>query len=267
VAQPSLIQAYLTELRYSTARLAHNDDIVAEAEDHLLCSVEAGIARGLSTSEAEADALARFGSAPLVANTFIEEDKRGGAVSTQFTRRAGLAAMFAPLLLVVGELGNENIDRGALHGGSLFLVFLGFVGFAVALWGVRKRHGGLGGWGRAAFWLFVAAPFLSVPFGYGMGFAWIGFLLVVVTLVGIGMIRARILPAGAAWLFTLAPAMSILTVLVAVLVAENPDDYNWYPVVGMGLFAVALAWIGWAMWQEPALDVRGRAGTGPLATT
>lgn len=266
MAQPGLIAAYLSELRYSAARLGDIDDIVAEVEDHLRCGVEAAVARGLSQSDAVTEALARFGSAPLVANTFIEEDKRGGAVSTQFTRRAGLAAMFAPLLVVVGELLNENVDRGGLHGLGLFLVFVGFVGFAAALWGVRTRHGGLGGWGRAAFWLFVAAPFLSAPFSWAAGFAWIGWLLVVVTLMGIGMIRARILPVGATWLFALAPVVSLLTVVVTNVVADNPDDYNWYPIIGMAIFAVALAWIGWAMWQEPALDVRNRAGTGPLAT-
>ncbi len=40
MAEPGLIAAYLTELRYSTSKLADIDDVVAEAEDHLLASVE-----------------------------------------------------------------------------------------------------------------------------------------------------------------------------------------------------------------------------------
>ena len=188
-------------------------------------------------------------------------------MSTQFTRHAGLAAMFSPLLVVIGELLNENVDRGGWHGLGLFLVFIGFVGFGVALFGVRRRHGGMGGWGRAAFWLFVAAPFLSVPFGWGAGFAWIGFLLGVVALVGIGMIRARILPAPAVWLFAVAPAISILTVVGTIALADDANDYNAQPLAGIALFALALVWIGWAMWHEPALDVRNQASTGPLAST
>jgi hypothetical protein len=118
VAEPRLIAAFLTELRYSAARLANIDDVVAEAEDHLLASVEAGIASGRSQADAEAQALARFGSAPFVAHVFIEEAKRGGAVSTRLTRRAGLAAMLSPLLMIVGAFGNEAVpaSEGALHG-------------------------------------------------------------------------------------------------------------------------------------------------------
>jgi hypothetical protein len=41
MAEPGLIAAYLTELRYSTSKLADLDNIVAEVEDHLLMTVEA----------------------------------------------------------------------------------------------------------------------------------------------------------------------------------------------------------------------------------
>ena len=263
MAEPRLIAAYLTELRYSAGRLADIDDVVAEAEDHLLASVEAGIASGKSPADAEAEALARFGSAPLVARVFIEEAKRGGAVSTALTRRAGLAAMLAPLLMVIGAFGNEAIERGALHGAAVLLLVAAFGAFAVAMWGVRKRHGGLGAWGRAALWLFVASPVIALPFGWGAGAAFAIVQLAVVALLGIGMIRARILPVPAVGLFTLAPAVTI--VMAATLTAAGVDAAVYAPI-GIAAFAVGLAWVGWAMWREPALDVHGPSEPGPLAT-
>lgn len=262
MAEPRLIGAFLAELRYSAARLSDIDDVVAEVEDHLLASLEAGIAHGRSPAEAEAEALARFGSAPLVARVYIEEAQRGGAVSTQLTRRAGLAAMLAPPLTVVGAVGNAAIDRGALHGAALTLLVAAFAAFALALWGVRKRHGGLGGWGRAAGWLFVASPVIALPFGWGAGAAFAFVQLAVVALLGIGMLRARILPVPAVGLFTLAPTATM--VVAAALTAAGIDAAPYAPI-GAAAFAAGLAWIGWALWREPALDVPGDR-PGPLAT-
>ena len=265
MAASSLIAAYLTELRYSVARLADADGIAAEAEDHLLASVDAAIARGVSRSEAEAQALARFGSAALVARVFHEEAKRGGAVSTRITRQAGVAAMLVPLLIVVGESGNQATDRGALHGTALFLLAAGFGAFAFAVWGLRRRHGGLGRWGRSAFWLFVASPFIAAPFAWGAGVAFLCVQLVVLTLLGIGMIRARILPALGVGLFTFTPAA---TLLAAAAISTGSRDTGPYLLPGGVLVsALGLAWLGLAMWREPALDARSGSGAGPLATT
>lgn len=263
MAESRLIAAYLTELRYSAARLADIDDVVAEAEDHLLAGVEAAMARGSSRADAEAEALARFGSAPLVARVFIEEEKRGGAVSTRFTRRAGLAAILAPMFMIIGAFGNEAVpaSEGALHGVFVTLLVAAFVAFTVAMWGLRLRHGGLGPWGRAAFWLFVASPVIALPFGWGAGAAFAIVQLAVVALLGIGMMRARILPVPAVGLFTLAPAGTI--VMAAALTAVGIDAALYAPI-GVLAFAVGLAWVGWAMWREPALDVPGDR-PGPLA--
>ena len=60
MADDGLIAAYLRELRFSVARLADADDIVAEAEDHLLEVVERLTASGHDASEAESEAIARF---------------------------------------------------------------------------------------------------------------------------------------------------------------------------------------------------------------
>lgn len=265
MAESGLIAAYLTELRYSVARLADADDIAVEAEDHLLASVDAAVATGASRVEAEAQALARFGSAPLVARVFNEEAKRGGAVSTRITRQAGLAAMLVPVLVVIGQSGNLAIDRGPLHGVAVALLVAAFAAFAFAVWGMRRRHGGLGRWGRAAFRLFIASPFIAAPFTWAAGAAFLAVQLVVVTLLGIGMIQARILPGLAVGLFTFAPAATLLTA-VAISSTVDGDGDPYVFTAGAMVMAAGLAWVGLAMWREPALDVRSSSGAGPLAT-
>lgn len=264
MAESGLIAAYVSELRYSVGRLADVDDIVVEAEDHLLASVDAAVAKGASRLEAEAQALARFGSAPLVARVFNEEAKRGGAVSTRITRQAGFAAMLVPLLVVIGQTGLA-VDNAAVHGIAIAVLVVAFASFALAVWGMRKRHGGLGRWGRAAFWLFIASPFIAAPFIWQAGAAFLAVQLVVVTLLGIGMIRARILPVVAVGFFTLAPAVTLLTAIaISSTVKGDTDPYVF--TAGAIVMALGLAWVGWVMWREPALDVRPSSGTEFFAT-
>jgi HAAS domain-containing protein len=50
-----------------------NPEIMAEIESHLLESVEGGLRRGLNVEEAEQQALERFGSVKVIANTFEKE--------------------------------------------------------------------------------------------------------------------------------------------------------------------------------------------------
>src|SRR5687767_7126537 len=210
MAESGLIAAYLNELKFSVAKLDDGDDIVAESMDHLETTVERLVAGGRSRPEAEAQALARFGSAALVSRVFIEEAKRGGAVSTRITRLGGLAAMLAPLLAIAGEVGNLTIKRGVMHGGAIALLVSGFVVFAFSLWALRTRHGGLGGVGRVAFWLFVASPFISAPFMWFAGVVFFLVQLVVVTLLGVGMLRARVLPRVPVALFSFAPVATVV---------------------------------------------------------
>lgn len=260
MAEQSLIAAYLTELRYSVASLRDADDIVDEAADHLLTAVEALTAAGLAPAEAEALALARYGSAALVSGAFVEESRRGAAVSTALTRKAGLAAMAAPVLAVIGQAGNEGIDRGPGHGAAVVVLGAAFAAFVLALWGLRKRHGGLGGLGKAAFWLFVLSPVVSAPFTWAAPVVAGALWLVVATLLGIGMVRARILPAPAVALFAFSPAATLAGSIL--LTAAGVRAAVFVPF-GFLAFAVGLTWVGWALWREPALDARPTAGPLP----
>lgn len=262
MAEPGLIAAYLAELRHSLASLRQADDVLAEVEDHLRSAAQALEAAGRPRHDAEALAGARFGSAELVARAHREEAKRGAAVSTRLSRRAGVAAMAAPVLAVVGQLGNTGIEDGPLHGAAVGVLLAAAAAFAFALYGLRARHGGLGGWGRAAFWLFVASPFIAAPFAWGAGAALAVVHLVVLTLLGIGMVQARVLPPAAVALFTFAAPATLVT--AAALTALDVDAAAYVPL-GAAACAAGLAWLGWAMWREPALDAVDAPGTrGPL---
>ena len=242
MAEPGLIDAYLAELRDSLRRLPDADDIVDEVRDHLL---EATSRLG------EREALARFGSASLVARVFVKEAKKGAAVSTTLTRRAGLAALATPMLLALGAWGNQSINAGAAHGGAVGLLLAALVTFVIGLWGLRVRHGGLGRMGRIAFWLTVASPFIAAPFAWGAGAAWLAVMSIVLVLVSVGMLRAQVLPVVPILLFVVGPIGFLALGLGITALGGDAGPYAGWPL--LSTFA-GYAWLGWAMWREPALD-------------
>lgn len=254
MAEPRLIDAYLVELGYSVAKLSDADDIVAESVDHLLTSVDRLVRSGMAETAAEAEALARYGSAPLVARVFVEEAKRGSAVSTSLTRRAGFAAIASVILIAAGQIGNELTAVGVVHVSFLVMMAAGFAAFAMGLWGIRRRHGGLGTLGRVAFWWFVASPVVAAPFLYFAALVLAAELLLIMSLLGLGMIRARVLPVPAVALFTLSPIF--LLVAIGVSLAAGIDAGPWFLAL-LGPVAAGYVWLGWAMWHEPALDLHG----------
>jgi hypothetical protein len=263
VAGDGLIAAYLTELRYSVARLPDADDIVAEAEDHLLEAVER-LSDGRTPHEAEAEALARFGSASLVARICITESKRGAAVPTTRTRHAGLALLAAPILALVGEIGNEATDnKGGLHGFAVFVLTLSVPALFFGLWGLRRRNGGLGPVGLAALILAFVSPVLSHAAGWGAIVAFAALMAFAICVLAVEMIRAQILPVVPLVLLLAGTVAVFVMTLLALLVEPVGDVWIELVAVASTPVIVAIFWLGWFMWREPAVD---RVGTGPLAT-
>ena len=262
MAEPSLIRSYIDELRSSLGNAADVEDVIAEVQDHLELSVESHMRASDTRQHAETVALAKFGSPALVARVFAEEAKRGGAVSTTLTRRAGVAAMIAPPLMVGGIAVSSasNSTQPGLGAGVVASLTAASM-FVYALVGLRARHGGLGTLGRVGFWLaLLAVPFSSL-------FSWEGMVVlavllgIVVGLLGIAMLRAGIMPRLAVGLFAFSwPVWAPIAWLVTVA----GDDANKYAAIPVLLTLGALMWLGFAMWREPALDA-GRTG-GPLAT-
>ena len=262
MAESSLIRSYIDELRFSLGKLRDVEDVLAEIHDHLESSVEAHMHSGVTGQDAETRALAQFGSPALVARVFAEEDKRGGAVSTTLTRRAGMAAMLAPPLMIGGAaVANASNSTQPGSGVGVAACVAAAAMFVYALIGLRSRHGGLGTIGRFAFWLAILAVPISMPFSWA-GMVVLAVLLgVVVALYGIAMLRAAIMPRTAVALFAFTWP---LWAPVAWLITVAGDDANRYAGIPVLVTLGALMWLGFAMWREPALDARPTGG--PLAT-
>lgn len=269
MADNQLIHAYLCELRASLAKFEDAVIVLEEAEDHLTEAVSHLEATGLDHQEAQVQALARYGSAAFVSRTCIIESRKGAAVPTTFTRRAGLAAAFTPFLLVLGIIGNtvywgENHGPGGtLHGASSgFLLPLGLICFLLGLLGLRARHRGLGRLGMVALWLVIAAPFLSVPAGWGAGYVAVIILSAAVAIMGVAMLRAGVLPVAPLMMFIAGPLV-FLAICSVIAGSDLADSISSWALFGsLGLTVVALGWLGWYQWNEPALD---RPGSSPLA--
>jgi hypothetical protein len=132
------IQTYLRELKRALwLRGLADADTLAEIESHLRESVEQGLDRGLSAEEAERQALERFGSVKVVANTF--EKERKDVMQSILLAVGVLAGLFSAW---VDSRPNWD-DTGILVGGLLLvsglLTLLGgrrpwLIGLAVGIW-------------------------------------------------------------------------------------------------------------------------------------
>jgi hypothetical protein len=256
VAGDDLITAYLRELRASVAHLRDADDMVAEAEDHLRETAQR-LRDGRTEAAAAAAAVARFGSAAYVAKVCTSESKRGAAVPTRRTCWAGLALFLSPVLLVGGTIGNFSTGKTWLHGLLAFISGLSVPALLFGMGGLRRRDGGLGRVGLLAFALALAA----VPvFFVGYGFLAAPFFLAIALLVfAVEMLRAQVLPVVPLTLLGAGPVMGMATVAVLAVV---PGDGMLSAYVALLPVTVAVMWLGWFMWREPAVD---RHGVGPLA--
>ncbi len=257
------IDAYLTELAHSVAHLDTSAEIVDEAADHLLFRADELEAEGRTRAEAETLAVARFGSASLVARAHAAHAAMGSAVSTRATRRAGLVMLLTVPVATAGIFSNTYGEahspgwRGTVHGSGAAFEGLGLVLLLMGLWGLRKRFGGLGGWGLAALILTCAAPFIAAPFGWGAGGAFAVVLSVAMVLLLIGAWATPVLPR------TPIALMGFGVVATAVATLTVPWDQGPLALYlpGSVVFALGYLMLGWTMWNEPALD--SRSGTGP----
>lgn len=253
MAEHRLIDAYLAELRHRLRRLDEADDLVTEAADHLLTTAERLVATGVPPAEAERTALARYGPARRVAREFREQVERHGAVATRQTRSAGRSAMVSAAAVALTR-PLTALPNPLLMLAGLLLGVVAIVTFFRAVIGVRDRHGRLGIWGRLAWLTFVAWMVLLFPLAL-LRVQWLSDVIVgaSVCLAGVGLLRARILPAGAVVLATFAPqAISAASHVLPAGPAELAGS-----VIGLA----GTAWIGWFMATEPALDEEAGGST------
>ena len=132
------IESYLRALkRQLWLRGMFDPEALAEAESHLLETVEAGIRRGLNEDESERQALERFGSVKVVSLAF--EKERNNLMQNLLLGIAVLAGLFSAY---VDSRPNWD-DTGILVGGLLLisglLTLLGhrlpwLIALAVGIW-------------------------------------------------------------------------------------------------------------------------------------
>lgn len=269
MAEPGLIDAYLERLRLGLAGLPDCADSVAEAEDHLREAADRLIRSGLPPRDAEAEALRHFGSAALVAHAHVNDHRKGRAVATTFTRRAGLAgALILPLLSAAWLLNRADLSNGPwqLRSAPGWLAVASALSFGAAFAGLAARHrGALGGWGKAAKGIAILAAPLSAPFGWGAPAALVGWLALSGTLLAAGMWSIGVLPRAPLALLVGAPPLILVFLGVGTLADKDMGQGMAVAATGGAIVVTvtALSWLGLLMWREPAVDHHQTPG--PLA--
>ena len=86
--------------------------------------------------------------------------------------------------------------------------------------------------------------------------------MIVITLLGVGMLQARVLPRVPVALSSFAPVGTVFGLAVGSSLSRTSGIYVVW--AGLTVATAGLVWLGLVMWREPALDVR--TGAGPLAT-
>ncbi len=146
------VEGYLRQLRASLRTPpGETSRILAEAEDHLAESVAAGLAAGLTETEAAEAAISSFGSVRAVVRAHQTRRGRivaalsGLAMTTWLLAGIVLVSVFAVgvvlvvVMLVKGpqNAGSPDPDPG---GFAFFVVFCGLAGLGVLLGYVRARR-------------------------------------------------------------------------------------------------------------------------------
>ncbi len=182
---------------------------------------------------------------------------------TTKTRYAGLALLAAPILALVGGIGNETTGKTWWHGFLVFLLTMSVPALFFGLWGLRKRNGGLGRLGLAALILAFVAPVLSFAAAYGAAVAFAGLLAIAVCVLAVEMIRAQILPVVPLVLLVISSIAVFVVAGLALLTNSSTSTWVALTAIAAAPLIVGLLWLGWFMWREPAVD---RVGAGPFAT-
>ena len=246
------IDNYVTDLRRKVARIKGSDDIVDEAEDHLLAAADALKRSGMPTAEAETRAVADYGDTRTVVRGFKRASRQRGAIATRLTRLGGIACMALPFLLFAGLTlnGGAHGDEPAHSLGVIAEVLL-YPTLLASVAALVKRHGGLGRIGWLMLVALAVSPLLVFPLSYfGVALAMIIYA-VVFGVLSVTLYRAAILPRPAVLVAFSAPLVYAVVALVVALTGGDTKDSYYIPIF---VVLAAFAWFGWAMWKEKPLD-------------
>ena len=243
MAEHTLIDRYVSELGHEMKWARNAEEILEEVVDHLLEAVAVHARRGLDLVAAQRHALAEFGDPKLVGRAFASTTTGGIAVSTMFTRRAGVALTISSFLWLVA-IGLfywsdvlertrpwEGVPLAVFLAGTVTLMTAGAMLTAGVL-GLNRRHGGtLGLAGRLALWIAVFTALAG--FASWAWFVWLTALGVGAVILAVALYRAEIAPAASAILFGIGGAGAAVTAWWFQLTTAEVD-------LGEGAFAVAV---------------------------
>jgi len=278
MARPALIDTYIADLRRYVSPSRRADEICAEAEDHLLATVERHVAHGMDPEQAQRRALADYGPARRVAREFLRTPSGRLALPTRTTTTAGAAALTAAALWILFALLTLRFGDGAsLPPGALW--GLNVLACAFTFWGLSGlviRHGGADGLlGQAASLSSVLVPPAPVLVLHIWGVpAYLAVLILVTYVFGSALWDARLAPASATLAFAMGPPIAACafwaTTLAVGRVPAGPVTMFGHPTnelfsihggvpaaVGLGIMAIGLAGLGqWLRTETPQEDLQ-----------
>ncbi len=268
MAHYALIDGYLDTMRSEIRWRNDLDDVVSEMEDHLYSTVEHLVRRGFEPDAAQRTTLDRFGEPTVLAAVYASTPTGGLAVPTQFTKRAGLFALVAGGLWLLGSVTYLLLmisdDDGALNWQTYYAAFSAVLLSAgvltvLSMIGVSKRSGGLGvvaNVGLAIMALGVAASIIAWAMPLWMGIQAVGLVIF-----GTAVVRNGTAPKTATILTATGFVLGIASFIALNAAEVGPtDSYGDQPVAwgvggAIGMIIVATGLIGWGRWlrvEEPA---------------
>ena len=261
MAPSQLIDRYLAALQDSLGQAPDAGDILAEVEDHLRETATSYRHHGLDPEGAETRALETFGSPRLIARAFADARRtKGLAMPTRFTRRAGLAAIASPLVLLLAmpalfaDQWTTWTTDWYFAGNTAILIALALL--LVAMAGIRARHGGaLGPLGLAGLGLVgLGTLVVLAQFSWALLF-WLLPVSTGVALFAVAIARARVLSRAAAALFGTGLLLTTAVALQSGLLASEDDVTIWpFGLIGIAIFGLGLTWLGWQLRVEHPVD-------------
>lgn len=199
-----------------------------------------------------------------------------GATTTDGTK-AGLAALIAGICFVAASLGSAAVD-------ALWIVMI--VGFALLVYSVPQLHrhqapadGAVGLWGSRLvaiggaivmllgivflIWEALGTPPEEGPVGAIWMIGFFGFVIGII-LFAIGTLKAKVFPQGAPILMLVGLLGSLaIDMATGAFFEDNGDTTEWGFYIGVPLFGLGVAWLGYSLWK-PRPTVAGEPAT-PMA--